>query len=161
MVVEITGSTIIAITAVAVATLAGAAMIQAAQTYDTNSVSNININVWDRYPGSANLVWVDVSATYPGGGYLEFAGDIELCFVPDDGATCSLSGGTPLQRCDVGGLNNTRHGCWGEEPAGSGKRVTYQGVLGVDQSIDIQRDAPLGYVVRSLLHSSSGVVLVR
>lgn len=164
MVVEITGSTIVALTAVAVATIAAGAMIQAAQNYDTNAVTNVNVNVWDRYPLVDDLVWVDVSATYPGGGYLEFAGDINLCLVPDDEATntCTLSGESPKPRCDDAGRNNTIHGCWSEEPAGSSQRVNYKGVLGVDlDGAPVQRDTPLGFVVRGLLHSSSGVVLVR
>ena len=161
MVVEITGSTIVVFTAVAVASLAAAAMIQAAQTYDTNAVTNITIDVWDRFPAGTNLAWVDMSATYPGGGYLEFAGDLNLCFVPDDEATntCTLSGNTPLPRCDQPGLDNTQHGCWREEVAGSATRVSYEGV--VNTGVPVQRDTPLGYVVRGLLHSSAGVVVVR
>ena len=159
MVVEIAGSTIIMVSAAAAAIIATAAMIEAASTYDTNAITNIGVNVWDRFPAGSHLAWVEVTMTYHGG-YLEVAGDIPLCLVPPDGATdCPLSGRPPERRCDDATLNNTRHGCWSSRLAGSALQVRYEGVANV--GVDVDRGDPLGYVVSGLLHSSSGMVGVR
>lgn len=158
MVVEISGSTLVVITAVVVSLTVAAAMIQAANTYDTNAVSNVAVNVWDRFPGS-NMVWVETTMTYPGGP-LEMTGDVEICFEPPEGASaCPLSGRTPEKKCDDPSLNNTLHGCWSSKLAGSALLVRYEGALNI--GFDVDRGDPLGYMVSSTLHSSSGTVGVR
>lgn len=158
MVVEISGATIVAISAVVGSVVVAGAMIQAANTYDTNAVSNVAVNVWDRFP-SSNLAWVETTMTYPGGP-LELTGDVEICFVPPEGvSTCPLSGLAPMQKCTDPGLDNTRHGCWSSKVAGASLLVRYEGQLNLGRDVD--RGDPLGFMVSSLLHSSSGTVAVR
>lgn len=108
MVVVVTGATMVTVGALAAVTAGAAVFIGAASTYDADSVSNLAVGVWDRFPG-ADTVWVDASMTYLGG-YLEIAGDLDICFVPPDGmASCPPSGDVPVPQCTPS--NSTRFGC--------------------------------------------------
>ena len=142
--------------AAAAAVAAAAVFMGMVSSYDTNAVSNLAVNAWDRFPGS-NMVWVEASMTYSGG-YLELAGDLDLCFVPPDGAAaCPLSGDVPLPRCSP--ANGTKFGCWESRPAGPDLQIRYAGP--VDVGFDVDRGDPLGYMVAAASHSSSGTVGVR
>ena len=142
--------------ALAAATTAAAVIIGAAGVYDTSSVSNLSVGVWDRFPG-ADTVWAEASMTYSGG-YLEIAGDIDICFVPPDGmAVCPLSGNAPAPRCVP--ANGTKFGCWESRPAGPDLQIRYAGPVGIGFNAD--RGDSLGFMVAATHHSSSGTVGVR
>ena len=157
MVVEISGSMILMVSATAAAIIAAAAIIEAANTYDTNAITNFGITAWDRF-GHSNLTWVVITMTYPGGP-LEVTGDIDLCLVAPDGATTCPSGESPEPNCEDMGLENRKHGCVEVSPAGSALKVRYEGVVNV--GFDVNNGNYLGFVVRGPLHSSSWVVSVR
>lgn len=156
MVVEVTGATIVMVGALAAATAAAAVFVGAAGTYDAGSVSNLAVGVWDRFPG-ADAVWVDISMTYSGG-YLEIAGDLDVCFVPPDGmVSCPLSGDVPVPRCAPS--DSTQFGCWESRPAGPDLQIRYVGP--VDVGFNADRGDSLGYMVAATHHSGAGTVGVR
>ena len=150
MVVEVAGSTIVMVTASAAAIIAAAAMIEASTTYDVNAVTNLAVYAWDRF-GSADIIWVETTMTYPGGP-LEISGDIPLCFVEP----CPLSNMTALPKCTA---TATRHNCTDVRQAGSMIQVRYEGTI--DIGFDAKHGDTLGYVVSGPDHTSSGVVGVR
>lgn len=159
MVVEVASSTIVVAGATVAAFAAAAVIIATAGIFDAGDISNLSIQVWDRF-GSSDIVWVDMSLTYPGGP-LEITGDINRCLVPEPGAArCALTNEPPIPMCDAAvSINNTKHGCLSITQAGSAKRAAYEGVI--DIGFDAGRGDPLGYVVVGTRHSISGTVGVR
>lgn len=133
------------VTAIAVSLAISAALIDAANTYDTNAITNLSIQAWDRFD-SSHMVWVEVVMTYPGGEPLYIDGDISLCL---------LGCPTPKLEC----TDHAKHGCWTKKQAGSALQVRYEGV--VDVGFDASRGDALGYVVYGPLHSTSGTVSVQ
>lgn len=158
MVAELSGSMVILSSAIGASFLVAAVLVDMANSYDTNVITNISINAWDRF-GSSDLVWVEVVMTYPGGP-LEISGDINLCFEPATaGGNCEITNLPPKDNCGAAGLNNTKHGCWSVKKSGSANQFRYEGIVNV--GFDAERDDPLGYVVSSRLHDKSGTVGVR
>lgn len=158
MVAEISGSMVIVVSATAVSLAAAAVIVDTAGTFDTDVITNISVQAWDRF-GTSDNVWVEISMTYPGGP-LEISGDIDLCFVPPDGETrCPITSQLPETKCDDPSNNNIKHNCWEIRRAGSANQLRYEGII--DVGIDTVRGDPLGYVVSSRLHDSSGAVGVR
>lgn len=159
MVVELSGSVIIMVTAAAVSLLAAGVILETTDTFNTDTITNISIQAWDRFGSGTDLIWAEVTMTYPGGP-LEISGDIELCFVPPEGAaTCEITNKSPVWLCDAPANNNTRHDCWRIKTAGSANQLRFEGI--VDVGFDAKRGDPLGYVVSGHLHDSSGTVGVR
>lgn len=157
MVAEISGSTIIMISAIAVSLAAAAAMLDMVDTFEADTISNISIQVWDRFDAS-NYTWAEVTMTYPGGP-LEISGDIKLCFVPADGATkCSITDIAPVPKCDTI-TSNQLHNCWSIKSVGSVDQLRFEGRI--DLGFDTSRGDPLGYVVSGHIHDKSGTVGVR
>ena len=158
MVAELSGSTIIMAIAAAVSLFAAGVILEVTDT-STNTITNISIQAWDRFGSGTDKVWVEVTMTYPGGP-LEISGDISLCFVPSDGATrCQITNQAPVWKCSAPGNRNTNHDCWDIKTAGSANQLRFEGI--VDVGFDAERGDPLGYVVSSHLHDSSGTVGVR
>lgn len=160
MVAEISGSMVVVASATAVSLVVAAAIIDTAGTFDNDVITNISVQAWDRF-GSSDYVWVEISMTYPGGP-LEISGDIELCLVPPEpGVPCENTTEPPAPECGDSSLNlnNTKHNCWEVKRAGSANQLRYEGRM--DVGFDAGRGDPLGYVVSSRLHDSSGTVGVR
>ena len=157
MVAELSGSMVIVSIAIASAFLVGVAILDMADSFDSNTITNVSINVWDRF-GASNMVWVEVVMTYPGGP-LEISGDINMCFVPESGTNCTITNKAAIKQCSDPSLQNTKHNCWGIKTVGSANQLRYEGAL--DIGFDVQRHDPLGYVVSSSLHDKSGTVGVR
>lgn len=155
MVVEITGSVLIMVSAVAAALVAATVMYDSAAQYDEYSISNIGIEVWDRFGGGTNLTWAYITLTYPGG-HLEIDGDIRLCLEARDETTneCEYTRKPEVPHCGA-----SKHNCseWGA--AGSDIQVQYEGVM--DVGFDAERGDMLGYVIYGPGHSYAGVVPVR
>ena len=158
MVVELTGSMLIMLSAGAAGIVAAGVMIDAANTYGEYAISNVGVEAWDRF-GTSHLVWIYVTMTYPGGP-LEFEGDINLCLeTRDGGSTCDYSGMMVVTDCASAPGNKTVHDCQSIQQAGSALQIQYEGVVNV--GFDAKRGDTLGYIIRGPLHSVSGVVEVR
>ena len=109
MVAGVSGSTIIMVSA-AVSLFAAGVILETADTFNADTITNMSMHAWDRF-GDSDSVWVEVTMTHPGGP-LDISGDIVLCFVPPEGAArCEATNKTAVWRCDVPSNNNTRHDC--------------------------------------------------